>query len=36
MAKDLESLIGQLSNKTEVMIAGKAYLTPLRNALPSD
>ena len=36
LAKDLESLIGKLGNKTEVMIAGKAYLAPLRQALPGD
>ena len=34
LAKDLESLIGKLSWVVEVMIAGKAHLWPLRQALP--
>jgi len=34
LAKELESLVGKLSWVTEVMIAGKAHIWPLRQSLP--
>ena len=34
MATDLESLVGKLTWVVEVMIAGKAHIWPLRQALP--
>lgn len=36
LARDLESLIGKLGWVSEVMIAGKARIRPLRDALPSN